>query len=208
MPHFSPTARLTMTSARRFVWRFPEWWSLALTIAAWVVLFSTPRHVLSHQSTAAALQWWMLMVVAMMLPLVTAQVRHAAFHSLWSRRHRAISWFLAGYLVPWLAFGAFVVVVQGQVVVDRRAATIIAIVIAVAWQFSSSRRRALRRCHQVIPLAPRGWRADSSCLRYGWSVGASCVWACWALMMACAVADHSMWTMGAATLVASLDRTG
>ena len=76
------------------MWRHPEWWSVALSIAAWIALVSTPRHSSSHRSTAINLMFWLLMVVAMMFPLVMAQVRQAAFHSLWSRRHRAIGVFL------------------------------------------------------------------------------------------------------------------
>ena len=76
------------------------------------------------------------MVVAMMFPLVIAQVRQAAFHSLWSRRHRAIGVFLTGYVVPWLAFGALVILIQGGLTIDTRASAIVAIVIAAAWQAS------------------------------------------------------------------------
>ena len=116
------------------MWRYPEWWSVALSIAAWIAILSMPRHSPSHQSTATNLMLWLLMVVAMMFPLVIAQVRQAAFHSLWSRRHRAIGLFLTGYVVTWLAFGALVIFIQGQLAIDARASAIVAILIAVAWQ--------------------------------------------------------------------------
>jgi len=200
-------ARLSVASARRLMWRHPEWWSNALSLAAWIALLSLPRHSASHQPTAINLIFWLLMVVAMMFPLVTAQVRQAAFHSLWSRRHRAIGVFLTGYMLPWLAFGALFIFVQGELPVDRRASVlIVAILIAAAWQASPSKRRALSRCHRIMPLSPRGWRANWDSLRFGWRIGTACVCACWALMLVCAVSDHSIVTMCAATIVAIRDR--
>ena len=140
------------------MWRHPEWWSVALSIAAWIALVSTPRHSASHQSTAINLLFWLLMVVAMMFPLVIAQVRQAAFHSLWSRRHRAIGVFLTGYVMPWLAFGAFVILIQSKLPIERRASVIVAILVAAAWQVSPSKRRALSKCHRIMPIA----RADGA----------------------------------------------
>ena len=201
------TARLSVASARRLVWRHPEWWSVALGLAAWIALLSVPRHSMSHQSTAIKLTSWLLMVVAMMFPLVTAQVRQAAFHSLWNRRHRAIGVFLAGYVMPWLAFGALVVLIQRAFPVDKPATVIIvAILVAAAWQASPWKRRALDRCHRIMPLAPRGWRANRDCLRFGWNIGTACLCACWALMLVCAVSDHGILTMCVATIVAIRDR--
>lgn len=208
MPLAMRFVRLSVDSARRLTWRHPEWWSVALSIAAWIALLSTPRHSLSHRSTATNLLSWLLMVVAMMFPLVAVQVRQTAFHSLWSRRHRAIGLFLGGYVVPWLAFGALVILIQRELAIDARASVIITIVIAVAWQMSPSKRRALRNCHRVMPLAPHGWRANWSCLKFGWRIGAACVCACWALMLVCAASDHSILTMCFVTMVAIQDRAG
>ena len=199
-------ARLSVGSTRRLMWRHPEWWSVALSIAAWIALLLTPRHSASHQATAANLMSWLLMVVAMMFPLVMAQVRQAAFHSLWSRRHRASALFLIGYVLPWLAFGAIVISVQGELPTDTRASAIVAILIAATWQASPAKRRVLNNCHRILPLAPRGWRANWDCLRFGWRIGTACVCACWALMLVCAVSDHSILTMSVATMVAIYDR--
>ncbi len=202
------SARLSAASARRLMWRYPEWWSVALSIAAWIAILSMPRHSPSHRSTATNLAVWLLMVAAMMFPLVIAQVRQAAFHSLWSRRHRAIGWFLAGYVVTWLAVGALVIFVLDQIAVDARASATIAILIAVTWQVSTWKRRALGNCHRIMPLAPRGWRANWDCLSFGWRIGTACVGTCWALMLVCAASDHSIWSMCLATIVAIHDRTG
>lgn len=202
------SSRLSAASARRLMWRHPEWWSVALSVAAWIALLSAPQHSASHQSTAINLVFWLLMVMAMMFPLVIPQVRQAAFHSLWSRRYRAIGVFLTGYMAPWLGFGAVVILIQGELAIARRASTIVAILIAAVWQASACKRRALNRCHQVLPLAPRGWRANWDCLRFGWRIGTACVCACWALMLVCAVSDHSVLTMCVATMAAIHDRAG
>ena len=190
------------------MWRHPEWWSVALSITAWMALLSRPQHSAAHQSTAINLMLWLLMVVAMMFPLVMPQVRQAAFHSLWSRRHQAIGLFLTGYVVPWLAFGALVILIQNGLPIDKRASAIVAIVIAAAWQASRSKRRALRNCHRIMPLAPRGWRANWDCLMFGWQIGTACMCGCWAMMLVCAVSDHSILTMSVATLIAIYDRAG
>ena len=201
-------AQFSAAAAQRVIWRHPEWWSVGLSLGAWITLVSTPRHSPSHHSMAAKLMWWLVMVVAMMFPLVTAQVRQTAFGSLWTRRHRSISLFLTGYTVPWLLGGALVVVIQGQLPINARASAIIPVLLAAAWQFSPLKFRGLRNCHRVIPLAPCGWRANWSCLKFGWRIGSACLCACWALMMACAFTDHSLLTLCVATLVASRDRIG
>ena len=200
------SARLSVASGRRLMWRHPEWWSVALSITAWMALLSRPQHSAAHQSTAINLMLWLLMVVAMMFPLVMPQVRQAAFHSLWSRRHQAIGLFLTGYVVPWLAFGALVILTQREWPIDRRSAAIITILIAAAWQGSPSKRRALNNCHRIMPLAPRGWRANWDCLRFGLRIGAACVCACWALMLVCTASDHSILIMCVATIIAIYDR--
>jgi len=187
------------------MWRHPEWWCIALSIGAWLALVSMPRHVFAH-GTAADLSLWILMVIAMMFPLITAQVRDTAFRSVWARRHRSVAFFLAGYVVCWLLFGAAAVSIRERWTLDPKTSALLAITIAVAWQFSPWKTRALRNCHRVLPLAPAGWRADWTCVRFGWRIGGACVGACGALMAACALMDHSMLAMGVATAVATHDR--
>jgi predicted metal-binding membrane protein len=63
---------------------------------------------------------------------------------------------------------------------------------AAAWEIGPIKRRELRRCHRTVPLAPRGWRADADCVRYGLTTGFSCLTMCWALMVACAAFAHSL----------------
>ena len=188
------------------MWRHPEWWSIALSISAWLVLLSMPRHYFSHGAAGADAVLWLLMIVAMMFPLIVAPVRDTAFRSLWTRRHRAIACFLTGYVVCWLVFGAAIVWIRERSSIDLRALAVVAVAIAIAWQFSSWKTRALRNCHRVMPLAPVGWRADWTCARFGWRIGGACIGACGALMAACALVDHNLLTMSVVTAVAMRDR--
>jgi len=196
----------SFTSVRDMTWRHPEWWSIALSVAAWLVLFSNPWHHLSHDTIGASLLLWLLMIVAMMFPLVIAQVRDTAFRSLWRRRHRAIGCFLTGYLFSWVLFGAAVLAIRAMWAAAPSTAAVVAVAIAAAWQLSPWKRRALRRCHRVMPLGPIGWRANVSCARFGWGIGGSCIGACGALMTACALMEHSMLAMGVVTALTMRER--
>ena len=134
------------------------------------------------------------MVVAMMLPLTIPHVRHVAESSLWRRRHRGIAGFLAGYVAVWmLAMMAIVAALDaGSRLAEWTVVAGLVTAAAVLWEVAPGRRRLLHRCGRTMPLAPRGWRADADCARFGLRSGASCVAVCWALMAACVVFAHSL----------------
>lgn len=140
-----------------------------------------------------------LMIVAMMLPLVLANVRHAAFSSLSARRHRAMAGFVAGFLALWIP--AQLLIEGAAAVLGAYAGWIAAVAViglaAAAWEASPVRGARARRCHATAPLAPRGWRADADCIRYGVMTGRHCVASCWALMGVCSAAGHALPVMGA-----------
>jgi predicted metal-binding membrane protein len=209
-------------NARRFA-QHPEWWVLASSVAAWLFLGASARHVLVQQlctapssglidainstlrATEASSQLaWILfeltvMTVAMMLPLVMLPVRHVAFRSFSDRRHRAISGFLCGYLGLWILLGAallpVVFVVSYLSPGECVFIGIIAYAAAAVWQLTPFKQEALQRCHRTVALAPEGWRADIACFRYGLGIGGSCVASCWALMTAAAFASHDVAVM-------------
>lgn len=204
-----------LSSWRQLAWQYPEWWVIALSVIAWPLLVMqahpapiTPSQALAHQghhheapaaSGAAIPAWlpelgiWMLMVVAMMLPLVLGAARHAAVRSLWRRRTRAIGGFLVGYLAVWLLAGIPALLLSRALGLNERARLIGAVAIfaiAAVWQLTPLKERLLLSCHRTAPLAPGGWRADRDCLRYGWLIGGFCLGSCWAMMLACALAGH------------------
>lgn len=128
---------------------------------------------------ASGIGRWLLMIVAMMLPLILGPIRTTAARSLWRRRHRAIGAFLGGYLLPWLLGGvalAVLAMLMPAPQTDRSSAPLmLAFAVAAGWQLTPVKRRALVSCHATRPLAPRGWPASRDCLIYGWIVGVRCV---------------------------------
>jgi hypothetical protein len=230
-PPTEPTAvaRLLLL-IREIAWRHPEWWSLAASATAWALILVRASSVAMgagmahspHHGTAAlplggplpawrmeALDW-LLMVVAMMLPMVVDPIRTTAARSLWARRHRAIGGFLVGYVTPWALVGLFVsgliaaLGVAGWLHLPAGAA--IGFAAAAAWQITAIKRRAVFWCHRTTPLAPSGWRADRDCLRYGWMIGWRCLVSCWALMVACVLAGHGIPAMACAAGVGIAER--
>jgi len=185
---------------RRFGWRHPEWWVVAAAAAAWLFMILRPDPHAGHlMASPGALHGHGLlgmaaMVVAMMLPLTLTNARHVALSSLWRRRHRAILAFLLGYLAVWLAVQAVIMGAWGWIapLAGWKMAAVAAVLAAAAWEIGPIKRRELHRCHRTVPLAPRGWRADADCLRYGLTTGVSCLTMCWALMVACAAFAHSL----------------
>jgi hypothetical protein len=148
------------------------------------------------------------MVVAMMLPLVRGAVRTTAARSLWIRRNRAIAGFLVGYAGVWTVVGAGAIVVLLAVGAPDRGTVAAAGAFAAAalWHRTRARARAVMACHRTMPLAPRGWRADRDCFRYGWGIGVSCVSSCWAVMAACLLLHHSLAAMTYVSVLTAAER--
>ena len=172
----------------RLAWRHPEWWALALSAGAWVLLLRGHAHVHTYGDL---LRSWMVMSMAMMLPMVAEPMRLAAERSFWHRRHRAILAFLLGYLGCWMLIGAAVSFVH-IAPSARNVAASIAFAVAGAWQLTRWKRRGLNGCHRSMPLAPAGWRADRDCIRFGARIGTRCIVSCWALMLACFLSGHAL----------------
>lgn len=191
---------------QHFFWIHPEWWSLALCGVGWVVMLLHGGRHAGHEVHQAGtlgdeLPRWMWMVAAMMLPRLTYEVRGTAERSLWARRHRAIAGFLTGFGIPWLGLGIIAVLLRRASWPHTYAAPALAFAGAALWQLTRMRKRALMECHRSLPLAPKGWRADRDCLRYGSAIGAACVQTCWPLMLGCMLSGHSLIAMAGGMIV-------
>jgi predicted metal-binding membrane protein len=130
---------------------------------------------------------WGLMVVAMMLPLAVAPLRHVRARTFTRRRERSTLAFIAGFIAIWMAAG---VVLQTVALLLRwaalpapQASIWLAIALALVWQISPTKQWFLNRCHQRPPLAAFGLAADRDALLFGLRNGAACAGACWALML-------------------------
>lgn len=212
---FSPAIR----SVRSFIWRHPEWWSVGLSVVAWLVLtwhaFTAPA---MHDHGMGLISWAgvgdvTVMVVAMMVPLALVPLRLTAFRSLWARRHAAMAQYLLGYVGVWTLSVNAALIAQMAMRSWLRAVPMpqgfrLAVVCAVAaaWQLTPIKQRALRACHQPLPLAPAGWRARGDCVRYGIVNAAVCVTTMWPLMVMSWVLSAHVATMGAVTLVCAIER--
>ena len=222
-----------LASLRTLGWGHPEWWMLGISAVAWVMLsaeistveglslcganvtddLAGPWRRIELAVRAGALvpaaAGMALMIAAMMLPLVILPARHAAFRSLWSRRHQAIAGVLIGYTGIWMLAGIATVFVSFALSRSQsQGSLMVAFVFAVAagWQLTPSKRRALAACHRSVPLAPNGLRADLSCLRYGVVLGRDCIASCWAFMLVAFFAAPSLPAMAAMSAVAFAER--
>lgn len=153
----------------------------------------------------AGMPMWSLMALAMMLPAALPATSHVALNSLRRRRGRAVSEFLAGYLVLWVAFGAVVLLGLALLPVDRAVVLVAAALgVATVWELSPAKQWALRRCHKATPLPPTGWRASFGATRFGVLHGSACVASCWPLMLVMAVAPSARIAWCAALAVLGL----
>jgi Predicted metal-binding integral membrane protein (DUF2182) len=142
-----------------------------------------------------------LAMVAVMAPLISANVGHAALRS--PRRARAAVTVdvVAGWALVWA--GAAAALGLGAWLLAAAVGELVAIGLvtaaAVGWQFSARKRRSLARCDGVLapPLDRR--RSRRACRRYGVGLGRDCVLSCWALMALMAVAAHNP-LVGASTV--------
>jgi len=201
----------------------PEWWMLAISAGAWLVLASAAQQTMlpllciaassgpnatsfpalrvaqTSSLLASDLLYWVLMAAAMMLPLVVLPVRHVAFRSFQERRHRAIAEFVGAYIGVWMVGGlALLPVLIAAEALGPTARPFIAAIgyaVAVAWQLTPFKSGALRRCHRTVPLSPGGWRADAACIQFGLGMGGSCLATCWALMAVPMLSSHGLAAM-------------
>lgn len=172
---------------RRAAWSHPELTAAAAAAAAWALLAGhalQPPH--GAEPFLAGLSAWIVMTVAMMIPGTLADLRSVALSSLWRRRQRTIALFLGAYVSAWVGFGAVALAVVP--VVGLGAGSLLAG--AAAWELTAWKWRAVRRCHLIEPLPPRGRRADLACAAAGCRYAGGCLLSCWPMMLAMAAAGH------------------
>jgi predicted metal-binding membrane protein len=221
-----------LPSIRLFFWAHPEWWTLGVCAFAWILLgsqqdgyISTPVFCLGGGSTWTGLRWgslgivaaglsshmacWLLMVLAMMLPLAIGPIRHCALKSLWRRRHRAIMAFVFGFGALWTLAGVADFVLMRGLAISGSAklwAGSAIFVVAAVWQTTIFKRLALSGCNLTIPLRPRGWRADFDCVSFGIIHGRKCFANCWIMMLALSFLPNQFVPMAAVTGICVVER--
>ncbi|HMR49196.1 MAG TPA: DUF2182 domain-containing protein [Arachnia sp.] len=212
LPAQAPLRRRAEVLGRR-----PEFPALAVAAVAWVALLAMlvapppvvattggagHHHAGSTGAESAATQRvladagqgvavWVLMVVAMMLPLAVPGIRYVARMVPRRGRLAATSTFAAAYVVAWLpgailAVGLHAWPAPGWPVVSA------GFLLAAAWELTPLKRKALLRCHrrQVIRARqPARWR---SCWAFGLRRGGWCVVSCGPAMLALMLSQHAL----------------
>jgi predicted metal-binding membrane protein len=67
--------------------------------------------------------------------------------------------------------------------------------LAVLWQISNTKKRALNRCHFIAPARNIGRAADLGALGNGFRHGRYCVASCWLTMMPLSVTKLGLFSM-------------
>jgi Predicted metal-binding integral membrane protein (DUF2182) len=208
---------------RQYRWQRPDWWVSVLVAAAWAFVFvdagfrthadrQGPEHggvaALAgdggDEGRAAAFVWWLLMVVAMMVPLAGKDARWLAHRTLARRRARVVALHVIGYTLVWLSAGAAVVAAV-DVAEPARGMTALVLAAAAAWHVTARRRQALRRCGAGRVSAVEGFRADTDCLHAGMRTGWRCLVTC-GLAMAAMAASHNPALMAGVAGVSANER--
>jgi predicted metal-binding membrane protein len=160
-----------------------------------------------------ALAGWMLMSVAMMVPVVLPAVRHIGFNSIRQRRQLAMSLFFVVYVGVWAAFGILALAGRRLALealgIDARVLLAAVLAVAAGWQLTRVKRRALLACRRTVPLPPVGRRADAACARFALRQGRRCVASCWALMAVMLAVQQAavVWMVALTALMASEELT-
>ena len=141
----------------------------------------------TYVSPMALMLGWAVMVAAMMVPTLLEPLGYLRLRTFAPQRAPAEALAVLGYVTVWMLAG---LVLLGLALTLRLAAAAslwpltAALALALVWQVSPWKQRALNLCHRQPPLAafaPALWR---DALRLGLVAGASCLASCWALMLA------------------------
>jgi predicted metal-binding membrane protein len=154
----------------------------ALVVHAFV---SPARHSALHE-----LADWSVMVAAMTLPLAAPGTRLVTAASFRSRRRRTALEYAGGFVVAWIAVaaGLFALVYSAGLFGRGGWVLFATAALAVAWQVSEGRRRAVERC--CVNIWPPAWgrRADIGAIKAGATSALRCVGVCWAMTLVMAAA--------------------
>lgn len=153
------------------------------------------------QALVMVLMWWVMMIAMMLPSVVPIILLHARTLRYGQRKGRVAAeplptaWFLAGYLVVWLAFSGFATALQWgfeqsellsamMLSSQSRWLSACVLVLAAFYQVSPLKRMCLAHCRAPAEYLARHWRSGPmGTFRMGIGHGAFCVGCCWALML-------------------------
>jgi predicted metal-binding membrane protein len=172
-------------------------------------------HGVGHSAGDAisGMSGWVLMVVAMMVPVTLPAVRYVGLNSVRGRRQRAMALYTAVYVGTWGLLGTTALgldhLLRVHLGLGDRVLIVSALLIASGWQLTRAKRRALYACGRTVPLPPFGRRADAGCARFALLHARRCIQSCWALMLVMVAVGHSSlaWMVALTALVAAEELT-
>lgn len=144
---------------------------------------------------------WILMVLAMMLPVITPHLAVFAARIYRAQRNTAVAAAVAGYMLTWILVGIAVCIAllasRALVAVTGMGmlSSLLAYVVAIGWIWLPIRRAAFFRCH-ASPLlygAQSQWVRHS--FRYGLGLGKNCSIVCLPLMAAPMISGQPFFVM-------------
>ena len=211
-------------------------WAIAPALAAWVLLalwagtgrglefcFGVGTSALAAAGSAIRAEFaladpgsiateWLLMTLAMMLPLALPAIAHVAARSFFRRRERALAIFVSGFALVWFAAGVLAIplLLLSDAVLDSaglgRWGGIIGCALAALWQVSPAKGLALRRCHLRPSLPAVGPAADLGALAFGVGHGLRCLRSCFAMMVPPLLGGQHLMAMAVVTLLLFAER--
>jgi predicted metal-binding membrane protein len=197
----------------------------AVTLAAWVAFLaqsaspgSMAMDTMSSGPTVAGavgfVGAWVVMMAAMMLPSAAPVVLLYRTAGANGRAANTVP-LVAGYLLAWAMFGAFVYAAQqtlgaaihsSSTLSNARPYAVAGILaIAGVYQFTPLKQACLRQCRSPLDFLMHRWRGAGAfdALRLGVEHGAYCVGCCWGLMAVLVVAGamNLIWVVLIALIV-------
>lgn len=198
---------------------------VAVTVAAWAWFLAqaaTPSSMATGTMSGGAdvagaagfIGAWVVMMAAMMLPSAAPLVLLYRTAGSGGRAADTVP-LVAGYLLAWAVFGAFVyaaqqalgAVVQSNATLGDARPYAVAGILAIAgvYQFSPLKQACLRQCRSPLDFLMHRWRGPGAfgALRLGAEHGVYCVGCCWGLMAVLVIAGSMslLWVVLIALIV-------
>lgn len=172
----------------------PEWWVYPVAAAVWLSL-AFHDFGLGTNGPSGFFHYAVdmtLMVVAMMLPLGAPAAGEAARSAFWSRRRSTAAFYLAGFAVAWAVYGVTISWLAFTFGPPAPLGPWLAATAGVAllWQSSRTRQRAMTRCGSSAVYPSKGWRGMRLTATAGGRHGGRCVTSCCASMIVMLVVPH------------------
>ena len=130
---------------------------------------------------------WVLMVLAMMLPLTTPNLAQIHARSFVEHRVSTVTSFAFGYVATWVALGGVVIPLAFflrsiEASIQHFSVLPLMILLALFAIRSKWRRRALRQCHVTHPLRQSGWTFNPEAFSFAVRYAAKCALICLPIM--------------------------